>query len=131
MLTKEEKVNLSVYKLMVVAEVLDFLEEAKEASKFPSGKFIVKAVKRKKGKDSKVRNAFFELLVDRYVDIEKLINSLEEPYRTIIKERLFLKETDYVKRKLRLSRKREAETYVRRAVNKFYNLLEKYKKGKL
>ncbi|WP_461829581.1 hypothetical protein, partial [Aquifex sp.] len=52
------------------------------------------------------------------------------PLQIIIRERLFLKEADEVKRRLGLKRKREAEKLVRQAVNKFYHMLESYRKNR-
>jgi len=120
--------NLSTYKLAVVADVLEALEDLKKSAKEVKSKLAVEAINRRKKKFLKHKGAYFELLVNKYVDIENLINSLEEPERTIIKERLFLKEPEEVKRKLGVRRKREAEKLVRRAINKFYDLLEKYRK---
>ena len=125
-----EKFNLSTYKLYVVADVLDSLDELKRAAIRPRSQFLVKALQRKKKSAKRNYNAYFEILVDRYVDIEKLINSLDEPLQIIIRERLFLKEADEVKRRLGLRRKREAEKLVRQAVNKFYHMLEDYRKNK-
>ncbi len=126
----EEKFNLSTYKLYVVADVLDSLDELKRAAIRPRSQFLVKALQRKKKSAKRNHNAYFEVLVDRYVDIEKLINSLDEPFQVILRERLFLKETDEVKRRLGLRRKREAEKLVRQAVNKFYHMLENYRKNR-
>ena len=125
-----EKFNLSTYKLYVVADVLDSLDELKRAAIRPRSQFLVKALQRKKKSAKRSQNAYFEVLVDRYVDIEKLISSLDEPLQIIIRERLFLKETEEVKRRLGLRRKREAEKLVRQAVNKFYHMLENYRKNR-
>ncbi len=120
--------NLSTYKLVVVADVLDSLEELRRSAREVRSKLAVEALTRKKRKLSKHTGAFFELMVNRYVDIENLIDSLEEPDRTIIRERLFLKDPGEVKRRLGVKRKREAEKLVRRAVNRFFDLLERYRK---
>ncbi|RUM30216.1 MAG: hypothetical protein DSY32_02455 [Aquifex sp.] len=118
--------NLFEYKLSVVRQVMDKYETASEVkftSELSKGS-LVNALGRKKKLPK--REAKFTKYVIYTVDVEKIIDMMEEPYRTIIKKRYYDASLDTVKRDFNLKDKREAYFLVKRAINKFYDLLENY-----
>jgi len=118
--------NLFEYKLSVVREVMDKYEVASEAkltSDLSKGSIVNSVGKKKK---LPKREAKFTKYVIYTVDVERIIDMMEEPYRTIIKKRYYDASLDTVKRDFGLKNKREAYFLVKRAVNKFYDLLENY-----
>jgi len=128
---REDRVifNLSTYKLIFIADLLDTIDELKKSSREVKSKLAVEGISRKKKRFVKYRGAYFELLVNKYVDIENLIDSLAEPLRTVIKERLFLKDPEEVRRRLGVATRKEAERIVRKSVNKFFDMVERYLKS--
>ncbi|HIP43272.1 MAG TPA: hypothetical protein EYG91_05165 [Aquifex aeolicus] len=122
--------NLFDYKKSIVSEIIDKYEVAKEKRitiELSKGS-IVKAPPRK----SKLfkKEARFTKHVIFIVDLENLLDKLEEPYKTVIKKRYFDASLDTVRKDFELSNKREAYYLIRKSVNKFYDLLEKYWFGK-
>ncbi|AAC06700.1 hypothetical protein [Aquifex aeolicus] len=118
--------NLFEYKLSVVRQVMDKYEVAEEA-KFISGLSkgsMVNALSRKKKLPNK--EAKFTRYVIYTVDVERIIDMMEEPYRTVIKKRYYDASLDTVKKDFGLQNKREAYFLVKKSVNKFYDLLENY-----
>lgn len=117
-----EKVNLFLYKVWFLEDVLELLEELRLSARKGKAGFMVKPNEAPYG----VLHANFESLVNRYADIENIIESLGEPYTTVIKERLFLEPDSVVKERLGLSDKRQAREVVRTSVNKAYTRLRRY-----
>jgi len=122
--------NLFDYKKSIVSEIMDRYESAKEKRTIIelSKGSVVKTFPR----NSKLakKDARFVKHVIFIVDLENLLDKLEEPYKRVIKERYFDASLDTVKRDFGLSNKREAYYLIKKSVNKFYNLLEKYWFGK-
>ncbi|WP_461832169.1 hypothetical protein [Aquifex sp.] len=118
--------NLFEYKLSVVKDVMDryyFSKESKNTAELSKGS-VVKAPPRRLKLFN--REAKFTKHVIFIVDLENILEKMEEPYRTVIKKRYYEASLDTVKRDFNLKNKREAYHLVKKAINKFYDLLENY-----
>lgn len=112
------------YKVWVIGEVLDRYEECKNGARLPKSRLYIEIVSEE---FRKRRNAYFEGIVIYAVDLEKLINSLESPYREVIKERYFEADVTTFMRDFGIKTRKEARKIITRAVNKFFHLLEKHR----
>jgi hypothetical protein len=110
------------YKVWVIGEVLDRYEECKNGARLPKSKIYVEVVG---GEFRKNRNAYFEGVVIYAVDLERLIESLESPYREVIKGRYFEADVSTFMKDFGIKSRREARRIITRAVNKFFHELEK------
>ncbi len=114
------------YKVWIIGEVLDRYENCKNGVLKPSTKLLLYPCK-EKGK--LFRGAYFEGAVIYAVDIENLINRLEPPLRDIIVNRYFEGDIKTFMEDFNIKSKKEARRLIVRAVNKFFNELEKYKRA--
>ncbi|MDW8033129.1 MAG: hypothetical protein RMH93_06240, partial [Aquificaceae bacterium] len=117
-----EKVNPFLYKVWFLEDVLELIEELKLSALKGKAGFMVKPSPAPR----RVRHAGFELLVNKYVDIENLLEELGEPHSTIILKRLFLETDSVVMKHLGLESKKEARELVRTSVNRAYSRIRKY-----
>ncbi|MCS7307089.1 MAG: hypothetical protein N3C57_08110 [Aquificaceae bacterium] len=117
-----ERVNLFLYKVWFLEDVLDLVDELKLSASKGKASFLVKLDKA----PYRVLHAGFESLVNKYTDIENIIESLGEPYNVVIMERLFLENDKVVKERLGLCDKKQARELVKTSVNKAYSSLRRY-----
>ena len=117
-----ERVNPFLYKVWFLEDILELVEQLKLSARKGNAGFMVKP----SPTSYRVRYARFEQLVNKYVDIENIIEALGEPHSTIILKRLFLETDQVVMKHLGLSSKREAKKLVRTSVNKAYSKIRKY-----
>ncbi|MEN3027826.1 MAG: hypothetical protein ABDH29_01045 [Aquificaceae bacterium] len=116
------KVNPFLYKVWFLEDVLELVEELKLSVQKGKAGFVVRPSQAPR----RIRHAGFELLVNKYVDIENILEELGEPYSTIILKRLFLETDKVVMNYLGLESKREARELVRTSVNKAYSRIRRY-----
>ncbi len=116
------------YKVIVVSDVLDRYDEAKEKRKnISSNKGFITI----SGdvKNSLFRNAKFEKYVIFITDIDNIIEKLPYPYREVIRKRYFQGDVSTFMRDFGIKSKRDANRIIRKSVNIFYDALEKYRKA--
>jgi len=113
------------YKVWFIGNVLDRYESSKSRSKKPGGKLLLKPKREK----SSLRDAYFVDAVIYTVDIESLINKLEYPLNEIIMKRYFERDAGTFMRDYGIDSRREARRLIVRAVNKFFNEIERYGKA--
>ncbi len=113
------------YKVWVIGEVLDRYEECRNGARLPKSRLYIEVV----GKDliRRKRYAYFENVVIYAVDLEKLINSLESPYREVIEGRYFEADVSTFMRDFGIRSRREARRIITRAVNRFFHMLERHR----
>ncbi len=118
--------NLYHFKRDFVREVLKKYEEAKEKSVSTFSVFPLRVRKKKWLRGSLRRGAKFERFILTVVDVERAINSLDEPYRTVIKKQYFEGDLKTLMRDLDLKSGRDAFNLIRGAINRFYERLKDF-----
>jgi hypothetical protein len=118
-------IGLYHYKVWIISEVLDRLESCKNGGRKPKGKLFVNP---NNDRFRLFKNAYFENIVIYAVDVENIIDSLESPLREIILHRYFEGDVKTFMEDFGIKSKREARNLITRAVNKFFNEIQKYKK---
>ncbi|MDQ7038853.1 MAG: hypothetical protein Q9N26_06610 [Aquificota bacterium] len=112
------------YKVWVIGEVLDRYEECKNGARLPSSRLYIEIV----GEEfRKKREAYFENVIIYAVDLEKLMDSLESPYREVIKGRYFEADVSTFMKDFGIKSRKEARRIIAGAVNRFFRLLERHR----
>jgi len=122
------RVGLFDYKVIVISEVLDKYDEAKEKrNNISSNRGFITV---KEGLRNPLRrNAKFEKYVIFIADIDNIIDRLPQPYREVIRKRYFQGDISTFMKDFGIRSKRDANKIIRKSVNIFYDALEKYRKA--
>ncbi len=116
------------YKIIVISDVLDRYDEAKERRKNISSNRGFITINGDM-KNSLFRNAKFERYVIFITDIDNIIEKLPHPYKEVIRKRYFQGDVSTFMKDFGIKSKRDANRIIRKSVNIFYDALEKYKKA--
>ncbi len=123
-----ERVGVFDYKVIVVSDILDRYDEAKNKKVNPvNNKGFIKI--EKSIRKNLFKNAKFEKYVIFIADIDNIIENLPQPYRDVIRKRYFLGDINTFMRDFNIKSKREANKIIRRSINLFYDAIERYKKA--
>ena len=116
------------YKIIVISDVLDRYDEAKERRKNISSNRGFITINGDM-KNSLFRNAKFERYVIFITDIDNIIEKLPHPYKEVIRKRYFQGDVSTFMKDFGIKSKRDANRIIRKSVNIFYDALEKYRKA--
>ncbi len=116
------------YKVWVIGEILDRYESCRNGGRKPKGRLFITP----SSDEFKLhRNAYFENIVIYAVDIDNILESLEYPLGEIIRKRYFEGDVKTFMEDFGIGSKREARKLIVRAVNKFYQEVQRYRRSYL